>query len=397
MPVDRIGLSPQLLAKIFPFHIAFNRKTEIIQVGNVLKQKYPRISIGSQLATHFQMTRPQMSLEFDAIYKRLNSIFLLQYLHNPMQLKGQIVYIEESESMLFLGSPWVTDLTQLQQLGLQLKDFAIHDPLVDYLVLLQTQNMALADTKQFAEKLSVQRAEIHRALEKEKELSKLKSRIITTISHEFRTPLTKILGSAEILEHYSHNLSREKKCIYFERIKDSVQHLTEMLNEVLLLGKAEAGTLELNPVLVDLLKLCQNLVDELQSTKGNQHIIQFNSYGNFTQVWLDGNLLQQILSHLLLNAIKYSSPGSIIRLELMIFTQEAVFKIEDSGIGISPEDIEHIFEPFYRGKNAENINGTGLGLTIVKKLLSLYQGNISVKSEIGAGTIFTIKIPLQSK
>ncbi|MUG99893.1 hypothetical protein F7734_49525 [Scytonema sp. UIC 10036] len=394
MPCDRVALSPHLLANIFPFHIAFNRNTEIVQIGKVLEQKYPKISVGSQIAEHFQVTRPNIPMEFDAIAKRQKSLFLIQYQHNSMQLKGQMVYDERSECMLFLGSPWVTDLVQLKHLSIDLNDFAIHDPIVDYLFLLQAQNTALADTKQLAEKLTIQRAEISKALEKEKELNELKSRFITTTSHEFRTPLTKILGMTEILEHYSHKWSEDKKRVYFFGIKNNIKYLTQMLDEILLLDLAEAEALELNPSFIDIGEICQDLVKELQTVKGNQHKLKFSNQSIRLQGLLDEKLLRQVLKNLLLNAIKYSSPGSIVNLKLIGHQQEAVFQIEDQGMGILPEDIEFIFEPFHRGKNVENIPGTGLGLTIVKKILCLFGGNSTVKSEVGVGTTFTVSIPL---
>lgn len=234
--------------------------------------------------------------------------------------------------------------------------------------------------------------ELRQALEREKELGELKSRFITMTSHEFRTPLTAILGSTELLRHYSHTWTDNKKLLYFNRIQANVQHMIQLLEDVLLLGKAEAGKLKFEPKKLDLVQLCRTLVAELEHLPGTEHTLVFTEQCKFTNVYMDEQLLRHILGNLLSNAIKYSPIGSTVRFALICQDDTAIFQIQDQGIGIPQEDQQHLFESFYRASNVSNIAGTGLGLAIVKKAVDLHGGDITVDSQVGVGTTFTVQI-----
>ncbi|WP_427158921.1 PAS domain S-box protein [Aliinostoc sp. HNIBRCY26] len=249
----------------------------------------------------------------------------------------------------------------------------------------------ITDRKQLEEELTV-------ALEKEKELSELKSRFVSMTSHEFRTPLSIILSSSELLEHYHQKLSPEKQLTHLQRIQTAVKRMTEMLDDVLIIGKAEAGKLEFIPQVFDLVAYCRNLVAETQTRlrlKSQQ--INFTSHEETIECCMDDKLLTHILNNLLSNAIKYSHENSRVEFILKTENEQAIFEIQDSGIGIPPEDIPQLFESFHRAKNVGNIPGTGLGLAIVKKCIDLHQGEIFVKSALGIGTVFTVKISLNNQ
>jgi hypothetical protein len=154
------ALLPDLFTEIFPFHLVFNRNLEILQIGDVLQQIHPELSVGSQLDQHFRIDRPNVKLEFDQIRQRHRSLFLLEALSNGMKLKGQMVCVENLEMIFFLCSPWVTDIASLKSFGLTLNHFAIHDPVVDFLFLLQAQNTALSDAKKLTDELTEQRTEL---------------------------------------------------------------------------------------------------------------------------------------------------------------------------------------------------------------------------------------------
>ncbi|MBD2343069.1 PAS domain S-box protein [Anabaena subtropica] len=244
----------------------------------------------------------------------------------------------------------------------------------------------ITDRKQLEEYLKV-------ALEKEKELSELKSRFVSMTSHEFRTPLSTILSSSELLEHYRHKWTEEKQLTHLHRIQVAVKRMTEMLDDILIIGKAEAGKLELVTTSFDVVTYCRNLIEEIQLNLSNQQVY-FTSEHESMPCCMDEKLLGHILTNLISNAIKYSPSKSDVRVVFYCRDGRAVFEIHDWGIGISPEDITHLFESFYRAKNVGNILGTGLGLAIVKKCVDIHQGEISVSSKIGIGTVFTVNLPL---
>lgn len=239
--------------------------------------------------------------------------------------------------------------------------------------------------------------DIRKALAQEKELNELKSRFVSMTSHEFRTPLTTILGSSELLEYYSKKWTEEKKISHLHRIQTNVKRLTHLLDDVLLIGKADAGRLDFKPESINLEQFCLNLVEELQLSLSNQHTLTFVSQGQCTDACMDERLLRHIFSNLLSNAIKYSPAGGTVHFELTCQKREAIFRIRDEGIGIPPEDLERLFESFHRATNVGQIAGTGLGLAIVKRSVDLHGGKISVNSEVGVGTTFIVTIPLNKE
>ncbi|HEX2910482.1 MAG TPA: PAS domain S-box protein [Chloroflexia bacterium] len=237
--------------------------------------------------------------------------------------------------------------------------------------------------------------EVLLTLEKERELSELKARFITATSHEFRTPLSTILTSAELLEFYHNKLSEERRLEILQRITGSVQRMTELLDDVLTVDKAEAGQLEFNPVELDPAQLCQEIVGEISKGFGGDHQLVLVSNGNCKRALLDKKLLQLALSNLLTNAVKYSPVGSEIKMEFECQAQHLIFKVIDSGIGIPLPEQEKIFDVFYRASNVKNESGTGLGLAIVQRSVDLHRGTITLNSELGVGSTFTIKLPWQ--
>ena len=236
--------------------------------------------------------------------------------------------------------------------------------------------------------------ELRKALAQEKELNELKSRFISMTSHEFRTPLSTILSSTELLQHYNHKLSDDKKRDHLDRIRSAVKNMTQMLEDVLTLGKAEAGKLEVNPEPLDLVKFCRDLVDEMQLIAGDKFAIEFAADAERLDAYLDPKLLRQILSNLLSNAIKYSPQGGWVHFDLRRDDGQVTFSVQDQGIGIPSEEQERMFETFHRARNVSNIPGTGLGLTIVKRSVDLCGGSIRYSSAVGAGTTFNVSLPL---
>jgi signal transduction histidine kinase len=227
----------------------------------------------------------------------------------------------------------------------------------------------------------------------EKEVSDVKLKFLSMISHEFRTPLSVILASSQLLTQGSQSWSPERKQKTFDRIQSSAKLMTRLLTDILTLSRADAGKLDYHPEVLDLEAFCLNLVEEKQVSTPH-HVIKFMRSGATHPVRLDANLLYSILNNLLENAIKYSAPEHPVLLNTQIENEFVMLQVQDQGIGISAEEQQKIFELFHRGQNAGAVAGTGLGLAVVKKCVELHQGEISVASELGKGTTFTVHLPL---
>jgi PAS domain S-box-containing protein len=254
---------------------------------------------------------------------------------------------------------------------------------------------------------SIAEAEIRRSLELERQLSELKSRLIANVSHEFRTPLSVILSSSELLQTYSDIWSEEKKNSHFQRIKSAIDYMTKLVSDVSVIGQAEAGKLSINPVPLELVQFCRDLVEERQITAGDRYQISFETNRDRLEVTIDDKILEHILLNLLSNALKYSPEGGRIEFKLTLKESEStpeespheaiVISIQDPGIGIPPEDLPNLFKSFQRATNVRTIRGTGLGLSIVRKCVDLLEGQIEIKSEIGRGTTVTVTLPRYCK
>ncbi|WP_414566725.1 MULTISPECIES: ATP-binding protein [unclassified Anabaena] len=231
------------------------------------------------------------------------------------------------------------------------------------------------------------------SLAQEKEFGELKLRLFSMISHEFRTPLSIILLSSQLLKEILEDLVDEKQLKNLYRIQSSAKLINHLLTDILTLTRAEVGQLDYKPQLINVENFCLNLVEDLQLFSTTRHLIEFMNLGQLFRANLDEKLLYSILCNLLLNAIKYSFVGGNISLILNSEAENIVFQVIDQGIGIPLAEQEKIYEPLYRCQNVENIVGTGLGLAVVKKCVERHQGEITVESQVGVGTTFTVKIP----
>ena len=234
--------------------------------------------------------------------------------------------------------------------------------------------------------------EIRSTLERERELNEMKTRFVSMTSHEFRTPLTTILSSAELLEHYGERWDIAKQHQYLKKIQTAATHMTELLNDVLLINRAESGRMEFNPQPLVLNDFCQEIVEELEITT-NRHTLEMRSHLPDIPHQIDRKLMRHILTNLLANAINYSPSGGKIIVALNSAGEYIELQVQDSGIGIPAEAHPTLFDSFVRGPNVATISGTGLGLAIVKKSVALHQGQINFESTVGKGTTFTITLP----
>ncbi|MCC5638686.1 CHASE3 domain-containing protein [Nostoc sp. CHAB 5844] len=231
------------------------------------------------------------------------------------------------------------------------------------------------------------------SLAQERKIGDLKFQLFSMISHEFRTPLSVILLSSQLLRETLENVLEKKQLKNIYRIQSSAKIINHILTDILTLTRAEAGQLDYKPQLINLENFCLNLVEDLQLFSTTPHMIEFINQGGNSRAMLDEKLLYSILSNLLLNAIKYSSNKGKIYLVLKTEIEATFFQVIDQGIGIPLAEQQKIYEPFYRGRNVENIAGTGLGLAVAKKCLERHEGEIIVESQVDYGTTFTVKIP----
>jgi signal transduction histidine kinase len=206
--------------------------------------------------------------------------------------------------------------------------------------------------------------------------------------------LTTIASSAELLEVYRHQWEDSKQLKHFQRIQATVKHMTALVNDVMFINKAEFEQLEFNPAPLNLATLFQELVDELRLKISDKHSLNFINIGDCKPFYLDAQVLRQIFTNLVSNAIKYSPDGGKVSLQLTGDNNHVIFSCADEGIGIPKEDLNNLFDSFSRASNVGTIAGTGLGLSIVKKCVDLHGGQLSVESEVGVGTKFTVMLPL---
>ena len=277
---------------------------------------------------------------------------------------------------------FIHDLSREKEAEAQLREYAAHleEEVEKRTIWLKDTVTALEDAKE----------EVSQSLEKEKELGQLKSRFVSMASHEFRTPLSAIQLSASLIDKYAQPFDNPNIGKHVKRIKNAVGNLTTILNDFLSLEKLEAGKVEPSFVPFDLVKLSEEITEEMQVVaKENQNII-YQHTGTASNISLDGNLLKNCVINLIGNAIKYSGENTFIEFNTEVTEDECIVTIKDNGIGIPEADQKHLFEAFFRAHNTGNIPGTGLGLNIVGRYVNLMNGKIDFESNVNKGTTFTL-------
>ena len=246
--------------------------------------------------------------------------------------------------------------------------------------------------KEALKKLEESQQELNESLSKEKQLNEIKSRFVSMASHEFRTPLSTILSSATLVSKYTAAEENDKRERHVKKIKDSVSHLNNLLEDFLSLGKLEEGKVSVSISSFAVKEFIEDIIEEMKviQKKGQQIICTYEGEENFTT---DKRLLKNILINLFSNAFKFSAEDSPVWLHIKNVNRHLDVVIKDEGVGISEEDQHHLFTTFFRGKNVTNIEGTGLGLPIVKRYVDLLNGDLLLKSELGRGTTVNFTLP----
>lgn len=324
----------------------------------------------------------------------------------PMRLAVSEVQLDEK--LIFTGI--IHDLTEVKTAEqkiirlneeLESKVVARTVELSDAITQLQKTNQVLAI--EIGERTKIEKAlrqselELRATLDKEKELGELKSRFVSMASHEFRTPLSTILSSISLIGRYTESSQQDKRDKHIQRIKSSVTHLTNILNDVLSLSKLEEGKIDYQESSFNLNDLCVEIMAEMEGILKKGQFFSYHKEALDISVKLDKKLLRKILFNILSNAIKYSPEEKPIHCHYQVSNQVLQIMIRDEGIGIPKKEQEHLFDRFFRASNVTNIQGTGLGLNIVKNYLELMGGSISYISAENEGTTFNIMIPLNPK
>jgi len=246
--------------------------------------------------------------------------------------------------------------------------------------------------KEALEKLEQSQTELHDALDKEKQLNEIKSRFVSMASHEFRTPLSAVLSSASLISKYTKEDDQEKRNKHIDRIKDSVKHLNDILEDFLSLGKLDEGRISTDPSEFKLPEMIAETLGEVKVVLKPGQKFNFKYEGE-EKISADKKLLRNILINLISNAAKFSEVDTPITISAKSDNEINTITVTDKGIGISAKDQEHLFTMFYRASNVTNIQGTGLGLHIVKRYLDLINGTVNLQSTLGKGTSITITFP----
>jgi PAS domain S-box-containing protein len=288
----------------------------------------------------------------------------------------------------------ITDVTEKKKVEIELNSYRMR---LEDLIKERTKELEEVNSLLKAENEKVKAAEerVLVALAKEKELNELKTRFISMTSHEFRTPLTAILSSTDLLELYGKKWSEEKNKKHTTQIRRSVKYMIELLEDVITIGHVESGNVSFSPSKIRLKNLCREILENARLKATEKHNFIFEFSGDDSEYLLDEKIINQMLTNILSNSVKYSPDGGNIIFCVYCRDGSIVFKFSDEGIGIASSEIKNLTSPFYRGRNVSTIPGTGLGLAIVKNCIELHSGALEIESELNKGSLFTITIPLR--
>jgi signal transduction histidine kinase len=382
------GLDAAALHRLFPFHIVLDRALQVRQAGPVLRRVLPALASPVSFPDHFTVRRPALALNFDSLAEATPTIFLIEARARPeLVLKGQFVPCDGG-GLAFVGSPWVTDLLALSRLGLTVSDFAIHDSIADFLVLIQAQKTALADAGQLAKQLGEARDAALKA-------SRVKSEFLANMSHELRTPLNAIIGFSEMLSAETLGPLPEHYRTYSQYIRTSGVMLLDLINDLLDLSRIEAGQYELEEseaAVAPALAECLAIVTADAQRKGLTLSLDPGPPGLIIHV--DLRAFKQVVLNLLSNAVKFTDVGQVT-LTAGLAEGGLVVTVADTGIGIAPEVMPRLFEPFHQGHAglSRKYGGSGLGLSICRNLVELHGGQINLVSTPQMGTTVTVRLP----
>lgn len=383
----------KLLDRLFPFFFVTDRNGNLLKWGRSLEKIAPRSLVQGSFNQFFTLKKPSGKVWHDLITSHRSEMIVLGVNNVDAEVMGQVMDIDDESKMVFVVNLVVKDASKLKDLKLTFSDFAIQDPIFDFLMLLQTQNRAIKQAEIMNEKL----AEANRIAIK---ASETKSQFLANMSHELRTPMNGLLGMAHLL--MDTKLDDEQQD-YVKTLVTSGESMLSLVNDILDLSKIEAGFIQLS---TDQFNFGE-LIDEVCSTvfplvqKKNLHLEK--EVLGLPEGLIQGDRLRlrQVFLNILGNAVKFTSEGQVrlfIQARPEVNSKKVSLKIEitDSGIGMTPETIAQLFKPFVQADSSmtKKFEGTGLGLSICKKLVDSMGGKVAVTSELGKGSKFSIDLDL---
>lgn len=341
-------------------------------------------------------------LDFDDNNKaKMGQLFenIRNFESNLRRANGDLIPILRTVSFINTGNNYYriesfVDISERKKAELALKQAK---ELLELKVQERTEDLQLLVHKlknEIKEKENAQK-ELIRMLEREKELSDLKTKFVSMVSHEFRTPLTIIRSSAQLVEKFYSALNDEEKKEYLDRIIKTVDFMKDLIENVIFIGKSDIDKIKSNPTKIKIDEFCKNVINDFQLTLPSKRIINYKFEGADIEINIDSKLLRHIIVNLVSNAVKYSSEDKPVDIEVVLKDNFLYLKVKDYGIGIAEEEQNRIFDLFFRGKNVGNISGTGLGMSIILRALEILNGKIDVKSKLNQGSLFTVSIPIK--
>ena len=400
-------------SKLFPFYFLVDANMRVLQIGAVLARICPQFCVGQELNDHFSLFDLSKDrahrITPELISRRITGMFIFKSASSNLSLRLQAMILRDPERYLFLGSPWVRALKEMQLLQLVLNDFAPHDSTVDLLQITQTNDISRKDlitsitnlaqlNKNLEQIVDNRTAELVLANSELSRVMRSKDDFLSAMSHELRTPLNAVLGLSESLAEGVYGDMNAKQAQSINTIAESGHHLLSLINDLLDLAKIGAGKMELELDNANVEDVCQaSLRFVLEQAQKKNLKLALAMDNKSVMLTADERRLKQILVNLLSNAVKFTPDGGSVTLETKcdLESESLMFSVRDTGIGIATEDLKRLFNPFTQldSKLSRQYSGTGLGLTLVMKLVELHGGSVAVESEIGKGSCFTVRIP----